>query len=160
MASRLNAILRHMAPVARVSSPATPLRALATSAGRGTLQVVSSPDAPKAIGPYSQGIKANGFLFVSGCLGINPKSGDITGDVVAQTKQAMENMRAVLTAGQSSFPQVVKTTILLADITDFPKVNECYATYFPANPPARATFAVKDLPKGGLVEIEAVAVHN
>jgi 2-iminobutanoate/2-iminopropanoate deaminase len=72
----------------------------------------------------------------------------------------MENMRAVLTAANSSFPQVVKTTILLADMADFPKVNEAYAAYFPGNPPARATFAVKGLPKGGLVEIEAVAVHN
>ena len=96
-----------------------PMRSLASESARGTLQIVSSADAPKAIGPYSQGVKANGFVFVSGCLGINPKTGDITGDVVAQTKQAMENMRAVLTAGNSSFAQVVKTTILLADIKDF-----------------------------------------
>jgi len=125
MASRLSSVVRRVAPVALRSSSFVPVRAFA--AGSSKLEVVSSPDAPKAIGPYSQGVKANGFVFVSGCLGINPKTGDITGDVVAQTKQAMENMRAVLTAGQSSFPQVVKTTILLADISDFRQTHSTHA---------------------------------
>jgi hypothetical protein len=111
MSSRVARVLRHLVPVAPAAQPS--VRALSTSArpnaAAAGVSVVSSPDAPKAIGPYSQAIKANGFVFVSGCLGINPKSGDITGDVVAQTKQAMENMRAVLTAGNSSFPQVSGT---------------------------------------------------
>jgi enamine deaminase RidA (YjgF/YER057c/UK114 family) len=110
MSARVARVLRHLAPVAPAAQPS--VRTLSTSArlnAAAGVSVVSSPDAPKAIGPYSQAIKANGFVFVSGCLGINPKSGDITGDVVAQTKQAMENMRAVLTAGNSSFPQVSGT---------------------------------------------------
>jgi len=125
-------------------------------------EVVHSANAPAAIGPYSQGVKANGFLFVSGSLGLDPKTGDFPSktDVVIQTKQSLDNIGAILKAGNSSFGQVVKTTILLADMADFPKVNETYATYFSGSFPARATYSVKGLPKGALVEIEAIATHN
>eukprot|EP01116_Phalansterium_solitarium_P005288 TRINITY_DN167_c0_g1_i2.p3 TRINITY_DN167_c0_g1~~TRINITY_DN167_c0_g1_i2.p3 ORF type:complete len:152 (+),score=60.82 TRINITY_DN167_c0_g1_i2:672-1127(+) len=125
-------------------------------------EVISSADAPKAIGPYSQAIKASGnFLFVSGQLGFDPKTGDFaSADVEGQAKQALENMGAILKAGGSSFAQVVKTTILLKDINDFAKVNAVYGEYFPSNPPARATYAVAALPKNGLVEIEAVALTS
>jgi 2-iminobutanoate/2-iminopropanoate deaminase len=133
------------------------LRSFASSS-KGKLEVISSPDAPKAIGPYSQAIKANGFIFVSGSLGLDPKTSDFPAkEIVAQTKQSLENIKAILAAGGSSMDKVVKTTILLADIKDFPKVNEVYASYFSGNFPARATYAVKDLPKGALVEIEAIA---
>lgn len=97
-------------------------------------------------------------MFASGSLGLDPKSGDLVGDVTAQTKQALENLKAVLSAGGSSLQKVVKTTIFLADIKDFPAVNAVYATYFTGDFPARSTFAVAALPKGGLVEIEAIAL--
>jgi len=124
------------------------------------VQTVHSDAAPAAVGAYSQATKYNGMVYVSGCLGIHPKTGEIRGGVEAQTRQAMKNMGAVLTAAGSSYRQVVKTTILLAHIGDFPKVNAIYAEYFPKDPPARACFAVKDLPKGGLVEIEAIAASK
>eukprot|EP01118_Nematostelium_gracile_P009933 TRINITY_DN3370_c0_g1_i1.p1 TRINITY_DN3370_c0_g1~~TRINITY_DN3370_c0_g1_i1.p1 ORF type:complete len:128 (-),score=49.49 TRINITY_DN3370_c0_g1_i1:110-493(-) len=123
-----------------------------------TKQVISTDDAPKAIGPYSQGITANGFLYVSGQLGVDPKTGDfVAQDVEQQTEQALKNIGAILKAAGTDYPNVVKTTILLKSIDDFAKVNAIYGKYFPANPPARATYAVAALPKNGLVEIEAIA---
>jgi len=128
---------------------------------RSISSAVNTKDAPGAIGPYSQGIKANGFLFVSGSLGLDPKTGEFPGkDITSQTKQSLDNIGAILKAGNSSFANVVKTTILLADMKDFPEVNKIYATYFRSPYPARATFAVKELPKGALVEIEAIATHS
>merc|ERR1719276_676284 len=107
--------------------------AMPTVARRYTSTIVSTPEAPAAIGPYSQGVKANGMLYVSGCLGLKPDTMDFPSatDVAAQTEQAMQNMGAVLKEGQSGFEQVVKTTVLLADMADFPVVNEVYAKYFP-----------------------------
>src|SRR5215470_2093637 len=105
---------------------------------------VHSDDAPKAIGPYSQAIKAGNLLFCSGQIPLDPKSGEMVGigDVRAQARRVMENLRAVLQAGGASFAQVVKTTIYLADLGDFGAVNEIYGGYFQANPPARATVQV------------------
>jgi 2-iminobutanoate/2-iminopropanoate deaminase len=122
--------------------------------------VIHSNDAPKAIGPYSQAIKAGGLLFCSGQIPLDPKSGEMVGasDVKAQTRRVMENLGAVLRAGGASFGSVVKTTIYLADLADFGTVNEIYGSYFTEAPPARATVQVAALPKGALVEIDAIAV--
>ncbi len=121
---------------------------------------VHSDNAPKAIGPYSQAIKAGGLLFCSGQIPLDPKTGEMVGasDVRAQAKQVMENLQAVLQAGGASFARVVKTTIYLKDLGDFGAVNEIYGGYFPASPPARATVQVAGLPRGALVEIDAIAV--
>jgi 2-iminobutanoate/2-iminopropanoate deaminase len=123
-------------------------------------KVISTGDAPKAIGPYSQAIQAGGLLFCSGQIPLDPKSGDMVGasDVRAQTRRVMENLGAVLRAGGASFGSVVKTTIYLADLQDFGTVNEIYGSYFQEAPPARATVQVAALPKGALVEIDAIAV--
>jgi 2-iminobutanoate/2-iminopropanoate deaminase len=122
--------------------------------------VVHSNDAPKAIGPYSQAISAGNMLFCSGQIPLDPKTGEMTGasDVKAQTKRVMENLGAVLAAGGASFANVVKTTIFLADLSDFASVNEIYGGYFKDAPPARATVQVAGLPRGALVEIDAIAV--
>jgi 2-iminobutanoate/2-iminopropanoate deaminase len=127
-----------------------------------TRTIISTENAPKAIGPYSQAVKASGsFVFISGQLGLDPKTGDfVSTDIEGQTEQVLKNMGEILKASGSSYDKVVKTTILLKDIKDFPKVNEIYGKYFPSNSPARATYAVSALPKGGLVEIEAVAISN
>jgi len=121
--------------------------------------VVKTAAAPEAIGPYSQAIKANGFLFISGQIPVDPQTGQMTAvDAVAQTKQVMENLKAILNAEGLSFIDVVKTTIYLTDIVDFARMNEVYGTYFDSDPPARATVQVAALPKGAKVEIEAIAV--
>lgn len=122
--------------------------------------IVSTPNAPKAIGPYSQAVKAGGFVFCSGQIPIDPTTGEIVGasDVRVQAKRVMDNLAAVLAAAGSSFEAVVKTTIFLADMGDFAAVNEIYGGYFKANPPARATIQVAGLPKASLVEIECVAI--
>mmetsp|Transcript_36197 Transcript_36197/g.71172 ORF Transcript_36197/g.71172 Transcript_36197/m.71172 type:complete len:163 (-) Transcript_36197:259-747(-) len=122
--------------------------------------IVATDKAPAAIGPYSQAVSANGFLFVSGALGLCPKEMEFTSttDVAEQTRQALVNMGEVLKAGGASYESVVKTTVLLADMADFPAVNAEYTKFFPDNPPARACYACKELPKSALVEIEAVAL--
>ncbi len=121
-------------------------------------EIVSTPGAPQAIGPYSQAVKANAFLFVSGQIPLDPESGQMTAtDVVAQTNQVMENLKAILECEGLAFADVVKTTIFLTDLTDFSRVNEAYGAYFESDPPARATVQVAALPKGARVEIEAVA---
>lgn len=120
--------------------------------------VVNTENAPKAIGPYCQAIKANGFLFSSGQIAIDPKSGQMTAlDVVGQTRQVMENLRAILEAEGIGFQDVVKTTVFVTDLGDFNQVNEVYGSYFTADPPARSTVQVSALPKGAKVEIEMVA---
>ncbi len=120
--------------------------------------VVETSAAPQAIGPYSQAIKANGFLFVSGQIPLDPETGQMAAvDVVAQTKQVMANLGAVLAAEGIGFADVVKTTIYLTDLSDFASVNEAYGEYFESAPPARATVQVGALPKGAKVEIEAIA---
>ena len=120
--------------------------------------VISTPNAPGAIGPYSQAVKVGSLLFLSGQLGIDPKTGEITGDVAAQTKQALTNAKAILEAAGSTMDKVVKTTVFLSDIGNFAAMNEVYGTFFTAGSyPARSAFEVAALPKGGLVEIELVA---
>lgn len=119
---------------------------------------VSSAAAPAAIGPYSQAIECDGWLFLSGQIPLDPSSGElIEGDVAAQTEQVLTNLSAVLSAANASFDDIVKTTIYLTDLSDFSAVNAVYAKRFAANPPARATVQVAALPKGARVEIEAVA---
>ncbi|KXZ54905.1 hypothetical protein GPECTOR_4g977 [Gonium pectorale] len=122
-------------------------------------QVISTEHAPAALGPYSQAIKAGNTVYVSGQIGIVPGTKDFASpDVEGQTHQVLKNMGAILKAAGADYKDVVKTTILLADIGDFAKVNAIYATYFTEQPPARATFAVKDLPLAARVEIDCVAV--
>ena len=119
---------------------------------------VETNEAPQAIGPYSQAIKANGFLFISGQIPLDPKSGQMIAiDIVSQTRQVMENLRAVLKAEGLTFADVVKTTIYLTDLSDFGQINEVYGSCFESDPPARATVQVAALPKMAKVEIEAVA---
>jgi 2-iminobutanoate/2-iminopropanoate deaminase len=125
-------------------------------------QIISSSQAPRAIGPYAQAVAAPAgrLLFCSGQIPLDPTSGEMVGagDVRVQTERVLQNLGAVLTAGGASFASVVKTTIYLADLQDFGAVNEVYARYFTQDPPARATVQVAGLPKGALVEIDAVAV--
>lgn len=117
--------------------------------------------APKAIGPYSQAIKANNTIYVSGQLGLNPITNDFDkDDIVTQTKQSLNNIKAILESEGYSMEDVVKTTVLLKDINDFKEMNEIYNTFFNEPFPARAAFEVVALPKGGRVEIEAIAVRS
>ena len=122
--------------------------------------VVHSDEAPKAIGPYSQAVKAGNLLFCSGQIPLDPRSGEMigAGDVREQARRVMQNLQAVLVAGGASLASVVKTTIYLKDLGDFGAVNEIYGAYFNEAPPARATVQVAGLPRGALVEIDAVAV--
>ncbi|MBK8168833.1 MAG: RidA family protein [Sandaracinaceae bacterium] len=122
--------------------------------------IVSTENAPKAIGPYSQAVKAFGFVFTSGQIPLDPKSGEMVGgdDARAQTTQIMKNLAAVLEAAGTSFDNVVKTTIFVTNLADFTAVNETYGAYFTAAPPARSTVQVAALPKGARVEIEMVAI--
>lgn len=122
-------------------------------------QIISTDRAPKAIGPYSQAVKANGLLFVSGQIALNPSSGQmVEGNVAQQTERVLENLRAIVEAAGSSLDRVVKTTVYLADMGDFAAMNEVYARYFPNDPPARATVAAKDLPRNARVEIDLIAL--
>jgi 2-iminobutanoate/2-iminopropanoate deaminase len=119
---------------------------------------ISTPHAPGAIGPYSQAIRTDGYLFCSGQLGLDPATGEFAaGDVGAQAEQSLRNLTAVLEVAGLSFADVVKTTIFLADMADFATVNGIYARFVTDPPPARSTVAVAALPKGGRVEIEAIA---
>lgn len=119
---------------------------------------IQTPNAPAAIGPYSQAVQAGSLLFVSGQLPLDPATGTFAGeDIASQTRQSLTNVRSILEAAGYSCADVVKTTVLLANIADFAAMNAVYAEFFTENCPARAAFAVKDLPKGALVEIEAVA---
>ena len=121
-------------------------------------QPIYTPHAPAAIGPYSQAVQAGNMLFVSGQIPIDPATGAFAGeDITAQTHQSLTNVKNILEAAGYTLNDVVKTTVLLADIADFAAMNAVYAEYFNENKPARACFAVKDLPRGALVEIEAIA---
>jgi len=120
--------------------------------------VISTERAPKAIGPYSQAVETNGFVFVSGQIPIDPATGNlVTGDIREQTRQVMENGKAILAAAGCGMDRVVKATIYLKNICDFAMVNEVYGSYFPAEPPARATVEVSHLPKDVSVEIDFIA---
>ena len=121
-------------------------------------QAVSTPSAPKAIGPYSQAVRAGSLLFVSGQVPIDPATGHIiTGDIAAQTHRVFQNIGEILTAGGASFDHVVRTTVFLADMNDFAAMNEVYATYFTAPAPARATVQVSRLPRDARIEIDVIA---
>ena len=123
------------------------------------MKAISTNNAPAAIGPYSQAIEANGFIYASGQLPINPATGAFPeGGIKEQTRQSFLNAQAILKEAGSDLNKVVKTTVLLADIADFAAMNEVYASFFEAPYPARSAFAVRDLPKGALVEIEMIAV--
>jgi 2-iminobutanoate/2-iminopropanoate deaminase len=125
-------------------------------------QTISTPDAPGAIGPYVQAVAvpAGRMVFCSGQIPLDPKTGEMVGagDVRAQAARVLDNLGAVLAAAGATFAHVVKTTIFLADLQDFGAVNEVYARYFPREPPARATVQAAGLPRGALIEIEAIAV--
>ncbi len=122
-------------------------------------KMVQTDKAPKAIGPYSQAIQAGGFLFLSGQIPLDPKTGEIVkGDIRQQTKQVIENMKGVLESQKLGMENVVKTTIFIKDIGNFSQVNEIYGAYFPTTPPARSTVEVARLPKDVEIEIEAIAI--
>lgn len=121
--------------------------------------IISTPNAPAPIGPYSQAVLANGMLFISGQIAINPATNTIdTSDVKTETNQVMQNLQAILTEAGLDFTNVVKTTILLSSMDLFARVNEVYGSYFTSNYPARETYAVRDLPKNVNVEISMIAV--
>ncbi len=122
-------------------------------------QAITTDRGPSAIGPYSQAIKANGFLFVSGQIPLDPASGKLVdGDIRAQTERVLENLKSIVEAAGSALDRVVKTTVYLKDIGDFAAMNETYARYFASNPPARATVEVARLPRDVRVEIELIAL--
>ncbi len=123
------------------------------------IEPVATDRGPKAIGPYSQAIRANGFVFLSGQIPLDPKSQQvIEGDIAAQTERVLENLKGVVEAAGSSLQRVVKTTVFLADMNDFTAMNEVYARYFVAHPPARSTVEVSRLPKNVRVEIDLIAL--
>jgi 2-iminobutanoate/2-iminopropanoate deaminase len=121
--------------------------------------VISTSEAPKAIGPYSQAIKANGFIFVSGQIALDPVTNTlVTGDVALQTERVLQNLRGILSAAGSSLDRVVRSTVFLKNMNDFAAMNQVYGNYFPSAPPARSTVEVARLPKEVLVEIDVIAL--
>lgn len=124
-------------------------------------EVIATDRGPKAIGPYSQAVKANGFIFISGQIPLDPRTQELVeGDVARQTERVMENLKGIVEAAGSSLDRVVKTTVFLKDLADFSAMNEVYGRYFPAGPPARATVQVARLPRDVRVEIELVALAS
>ena len=123
------------------------------------MKVISTNNAPAAIGPYSQAIEAGGFVYCSGQLPINPATGEMPEGIKEQTRQSLLNAKAILNEARLDLKDVVKTTVLLSDIQNFVPMNEVYAELFAAPFPARSAFAVRDLPKGALVEIEVIAAR-
>jgi len=121
-------------------------------------EVVRTDRAPKAIGPYEQALKVDGWVFTSGQIPLDPKTGTmVEGGIGAQTRQVLDNLRAVLEAAGSSMSRVVKTTVYMTNLADFQKMNEVYAEYFPQDKPARSTVGVAALPRGAMIEIDVVA---
>ncbi|HXE31634.1 MAG TPA: RidA family protein [Terriglobales bacterium] len=123
-------------------------------------ETVSSPQAPNAIGPYVQAVRAGGFLFLSGQIPLDPATGAllVDADIAQQTERVLQNLQAVLEAGGASLAAAVKTTVYLADLNDFAAMNAAYAKFFPQNPPARSTVEVSRLPRGARVEIDVIAL--
>jgi 2-iminobutanoate/2-iminopropanoate deaminase len=122
-------------------------------------EVIASEGAPKAVGAYAQAVRAQGFVFLSGQIPLDPSTGElITGDIASQTRRVMDNLRAILETAGTALDRVVKATIYLTDMNDFAVVNQTYAEYFPAAKPARATVAVAGLPRGAKVEIDMIAL--
>ena len=121
-------------------------------------EVVRTDGAPKAIGPYEQALRVDGWVFTSGQIPLDPKRGSmVEGGIGAQTRQVLDNLRAVLEAAGSSMSRVVKTTVYMTNLADFQKMNEVYAEYFPQDKPARSTVGVAALPRGAMIEIDVVA---
>lgn len=124
-------------------------------------RIIKTEHAPAAIGPYSQAVEINGTLYISGQIPIDPATGKVVeGGITEQTTRVMKNIGAILEAAGYAFQDVVKSTCLLSDMANFKAMNEVYGSYYPVNPPARAAFAVKDLPLGVLIEIETVAIKT
>ena len=122
-------------------------------------QAIGTDGAPKAIGPYEQAIRVDGLVFTAGQIPLDPKTGNLVeGGIAPQTRRVLENLKAVLAAGGSSLDRVVKATVFLKNMSDFPAMNEIYAEYFGGSRPARSTVAVAELPRGALVEIDLVAL--
>lgn len=121
-------------------------------------QTLNTQNAPAAIGPYSQGVKAGNLIFTSGQLPINTQSGELVADIEGATKQSLDNVKAILEASGATMDSVVKTVVFLRDMNDFAAMNAVYATYFPNNPPARSAVQVARLPKDAIIEIEAIAL--
>jgi 2-iminobutanoate/2-iminopropanoate deaminase len=122
-------------------------------------KIISTLKAPAAVGPYSQAVEINGSLYISGQIPINPETGKLVeGDITVQTEQVFRNINAVLESAGYSFSDVVKSTCLLSDMANFKAMNEVYGRYYPANQPARSSFAVKELALGSLIEIETIAI--
>ena len=133
--------------------------ALALPAFAAERTVIAPEKAPKAVGPYSQGITAGDFVFTSGQLPLNPDTNKFPEGIEAQAKQSLDNLKAVLEAGGSSLDKTVKVTIFLKDLNDFGKVNEIYGTYFTGTPPARSCVQVARIPRDALIEIEAIGIR-
>jgi 2-iminobutanoate/2-iminopropanoate deaminase len=124
-------------------------------------KIISTPEAPAAIGPYSQAVRAGSTIYCAGQIPLDPKSGQLVSqDISEQTRRVLENIGAILRSEGLTFENIVKTTIFLTDLADFQTVNEIYASYFKKEPPARSTVQVPALPKGARVEIEAIAIVN
>ena len=124
------------------------------------MKTIQTTKAPAALGPYSQAVEANGFVFASGQLGINPATGEfVEGDVQAQTRQALTNARAIMNEAGLDLNNVIKTTVFLSDMANFAAMNEIYSEFFSEPYPARSAVAVKTLPKNALVEVECIAVR-
>jgi 2-iminobutanoate/2-iminopropanoate deaminase len=121
-------------------------------------EIIKTDQAPEAIGPYSQGIKAGNLLFVSGQVPVNRATGKMGGEIKEQTRQSLENLKAILAAAGTSLSNVLKTTVFLKNLDDFATMNAIYQEYFPKDPPARSTIEVSRIPRESLVEIEAIAV--
>jgi 2-iminobutanoate/2-iminopropanoate deaminase len=122
-------------------------------------KIIKTTKAPAAIGPYSQAVEMNHVLYISGQIPLDPETGKlVSGDITAQTEQVLKNVSAILSGAGYSFSDVVKSTCMLSDITNFKAMNEVYARYYPEKQPARSAFAVKDLPLGALIEIETIAM--
>jgi 2-iminobutanoate/2-iminopropanoate deaminase len=146
-------------PAARKAAAKAPRAAAARP--RATKRTVIATDlAPKAIGPYSQGIRANGLVLCAGQTPIDPATGQlISGDIAAQTRRVLQNLSAILEAAGTSLSKVIKTTVFITDMANFKAMNAVYAEFFPEHPPARSTIAVAALPLGALVEIECIALE-
>jgi len=124
-------------------------------------EIIAADKAPKAIGPYSQAVRLNGFVFLSGQIPLDPENGElVAGPIQHQTERVLENLEAVLDAAGLTLQHVVKTTVFLKNLADFPQMNEVYGKYFNTNPPARSTVEVARLPHDAQVEIEAIAIES
>jgi len=121
-------------------------------------EIIKASNAPEAIGPYSQAVKSGNLIFVSGQVPVNPATGKIAEDIKAQTRQALDNLKAVLAAGGVTLANVMKTTVFMKNLDDFAVMNDIYKEYFPKDPPARSTIEVSRIPRGSSIEIEAIAI--